>query len=203
MDPFALGIFAIALLLSAGTPGPSITALVARVIARGWTDIAPFVAAMWIGEVIWLTFAMAGLSALATTFHGAFVVLKYIGIGYLLYLAWKMWTEPVTGETGALPKRESSASMFLVGFAVTMGNPKIMVFYLALLPTLIDLTQATIGQWSIIATVTVTILAVVNLFWIVIAHRARTFLKSPRAIRTANRTCATILGGAAAAIASR
>lgn len=203
MEPFALAIFASALILNAGTPGPSIAALVSRVISRGWTDVAPFVAAMWIGEIIWLSLAMAGLSALAETFHGAFLVLKYLGIAYLLYLAWRMWTEPVSAEKGSLPKRQSATSMFFAGFALTLGNPKIMVFYLALLPSLVDLTQPSFGLWAVIALVTVASLAVVDIFWISLAHHARSFLRTPKAIRAANRVGATALGGAAAVIASR
>ncbi|KIN60181.1 Lysine exporter protein LysE/YggA [Sulfitobacter noctilucae] len=203
MEPFALAIFAAALILNAGTPGPSIAALVSRVISRGWADVAPFVAAMWIGEIIWLSLAMAGLSALAETFHGAFLILKYLGVAYLIYLAWKMWTEPVNTDESSLPKRQSAGSMFFAGFALTLGNPKIMVFYLALLPSLIDLTQPSLGLWAIIAAVTVASLAAVDLFWIALAHHARSFLKTPKAIRVANRVGATALGGAAGVIASR
>lgn len=44
MEPFALFLFALALLVNAGTPGPSIAALVSRVISSGWRDIAGTVA---------------------------------------------------------------------------------------------------------------------------------------------------------------
>lgn len=203
MDFISLTIFASALILNAGVPGPSIAALVSRVISRGWTDVAPFVAAMWIGEVIWLTLAMVGLAALAETFHGAFLVLKYLGVAYLLYLAWRMWTDPVETEKSSLPKSQSAISMFLTGFALTMGNPKIMVFYIALLPSLIDLSQPSITLWAIIASVTLASLAAVDIAWIALAHYARSFLKTPKAIKTANRLSATALGGAAAVIASR
>ncbi len=101
MEPFALLLFAFALLINAGTPGPSIAALVSRVISSGWRDIAPFVAAMWIGEVLWLTVAMAGLSAIAESFQAAFLILKYCGVVYLAYLAWKMWQEPVATDDEA------------------------------------------------------------------------------------------------------
>lgn len=180
MEPFALVVFASALLLTAGTPGPSIAALVSRVISRGWKDVAPFVAAMWIGEVIWLSLAMAGLSALAETFHGAFLVLKYLGIAYLIFLAWKMWTEPAPSERTTLPKKQAALPSFFAGFALTLGNPKIMVFYLALLPSLIDLTQPSLSLWALLATITVACLAAADIFWIVLAHQARSFLKTPR-----------------------
>lgn len=203
MEPVALALFATALILNAGTPGPSIAALVSRVISRGWKDVAPFVAAMWIGEVLWLTVAMVGLSAVAETFHVAFVMLKYLGVAYLAWLAWKMWNEPVATEGELLPERSSAWSMFAAGMALTIGNPKIMVFYLALLPNLIDLTNATFALWAALSLVTVVSLAVVDLAWIAAAHHARCLLRTPRAVRIANRVGAVSLGGAAGVIASR
>lgn len=203
MDPVAITLFVAALMLNAGAPGPSIAALVSRVITRGWRDVAPFVAAMWLGEVVWLTLAMAGLSALAETFNAAFVALKFGGVAYLLWLAWKMWTDPVASEQEWLPDRRSGWSMFAAGMALTLGNPKIIVFYVALLPTLIDLSDATVSLWAILAPVTLVCLAVVDLAWITAAHHARRFLQTPWAVRTANRVGAGCLVGAATVIAAR
>ena len=146
-DLTALSIFAIALALSAGSPGPSIAALVSRVVSNGWRDVLPFVAAMWIGEVIWLTCAVLGLAAIAEQFQFIFLLIKYVGIAYLLFLAWGMWRTPAGGQFDhqALPPRTSNRTkMFFAGIAVTLGNPKIMVFYMALLPTLLDLGSTTI-----------------------------------------------------------
>lgn len=203
MEPLTLFLFALALLINAGTPGPSIAALVSRVISNGWRDIAPFVAAMWLAEVLWLTVAMAGLSALAETFHIAFLIMKYCGIAYLLYLAWKMWHAPIATKDQAFPEGRPGWSMFAAGMAVTLGNPKIMVFYLALLPTLIDLSETTLSLWAIVATTTVVVLASIDIAWIALAHYARTTLRTPRAVQIANRIGATSLGSAAAVIASR
>ena len=74
MSLSSLLIFAGALFVAAGSPGPSIAALVARVIAKGWRDVLPFLVAMWVGEAIWLSLAVFGLAFVAQTFHLAFVV---------------------------------------------------------------------------------------------------------------------------------
>ena len=204
MELSALLIFAGALLVAAGSPGPSVAALVSRVIVRGWRDVAPFAAAMWIGEALWLTHAVYGLAALAEALHGAFLVVKYLGVAYLLYLAWRMWTAPIVqGSARAGPHSGSSVRMFLAGLAVTLGNPKIMVFYLALLPTIIDLAGVTLVAWLELTGIMLVILAAIDLAYIVLAARARLFLRSPRAIRLANRISAAILGGAAATLATR
>lgn len=199
----SLLIFAAALVVAAGSPGPSIAALVARVIAGGVRGVFPFLLAMWIGEAVWLSFAVFGLAVVAQTFHLAFVVLKWAGVAYLAWLAWKMWTAPaVTGE-GALPVADSPLRLFFAGMAVTLGNPKIMVFYLALLPTLVDLASVTVLGWAELVATMALVLVVVDLAWVGAAVQARRMLKSPRAVRIANRVSATAMAGAAAAIAAR
>jgi threonine/homoserine/homoserine lactone efflux protein len=204
VDLSGLLIFAGALLVAAGSPGPNVAALVARVIARGWRDVIPFVAAMWLGEALWLALAVYGLAALAEALHGAFLVVKYLGVAYLLYLAWKMWFAPVALHAeGAAPGPGSSVRMFLAGLAVTLGNPKIMVFYLALLPTIIDLAGITLVAWLELTCTMLVVVAVIDLAYIVLAARARRLLTSPRALKIANRASATVMGGAAAAITTQ
>ncbi|ENM5728484.1 LysE family transporter [Vibrio mimicus] len=72
---------------NAGTPGPGIVALVSRVLSNSWRDVIPFLGAMWIGEVLWLSMAMAGLTTLAHTFNLGMEIIKWLGIAYLCWLA--------------------------------------------------------------------------------------------------------------------
>ncbi|MGQ3121911.1 MAG: LysE family translocator [Aliihoeflea sp.] len=202
MDLTHLVIFAGALAISAGSPGPSIAALVARVLTRGYSDVMPFLFAMWLGEAIWLACAVFGLVAIAQTFQGLFAVIKYAGIAYLLYLAWKMWTAPSTIEEQEIAPRTSPLRMFLAGFAVTIGNPKIMVFYVALLPVIIDLSQVTLLAWAELTATMLVVLVAVDLAWVLLASRARRFIRSPRAVRLTNRAGATVMAAAAAAMAT-
>ncbi|MBS3650687.1 LysE family translocator [Pseudaminobacter sp. 19-2017] len=203
MDLSSLLIFAGALVVAAGSPGPSIAALVARVIAKGMRDVLPFLLAMWIGEAIWLTLAVFGLAFIAQTFHVAFLIVKWLGVAYLVYLAWKMWTAPVHTEGASIPKADAPLKLFFAGLAVTLGNPKIMMFYLALLPTIIDLASvSTIGWLELVGTMAV-VLILIDVSWATAAAQARRLLKSARAMRFANRFSATTMAGAAAAIAAR
>jgi threonine/homoserine/homoserine lactone efflux protein len=93
--------------------------------------------------------------------------------------------------------------MFSAGMALTLGNPKIMVFYRALLPSLVDLTAAGLQEWAILALVTLITLAAIDLTWTFLAQRARLLLQTARAARIANRISAVALGGAAAAVVYR
>ena len=152
---------------------------------------------------MWLSLAVAGLAAIAESFHLAFVAIKWIGVAYLLYLAWKMWFATPTGEGEELPETRSTLKMFFAGLTVTLGNPKIMMFYMALLPSIIDLGRVTLAGWLELVATMLLVLAAVDLLWVTLAAKARQFLKSPRAVRIANRLSAGTMAGAAAAIAAR
>ena len=199
----ALLVFALALLVAAGSPGPSIAALVARVLTSGLRDVLPFLAAMWLGEALWLTAAVTGLAVLAQTFHGLFLALKIAGVGYLLWLAWTMWHAPAEVAGEVLPRGQRPWRMFAAGLLVTLGNPKIMVFYLALLPTLIDMQAVGLGAWGQLVATMLLVLAATDLAWALLAARARRLLRSPRAVELTNRAGATAMAGAAVAIAAK
>ena len=199
-----LAIFGLALAVAAFSPGPGIAAIVGRVLGRGRPGAIAFVSGMAVGDVVWLSLAVLGLAVLAETFHELFTVVKYAGAAYLLYLAVKMWTAPAEARSIAPSAgRESQARLFLAGLAVTMGNPKTMIFYLALLPNLVDLAHVDALAYLELALVTLSVLAVVFGFYIVLTLRARSLITSPRALRLVNRGSGAIMAGAAVAIAAR
>lgn len=204
MDLAGLLVFASTLFIAAAAPGPGIAAVVARVLGRGTKGAFAFGAGLAIGDVVWLTFAVVGLAALAQAFHEVFLVIKWIGAAYLLYIAYRLWTAPAAAQAvEADEKAENPAKLFLGGLAVTMGNPKVMIFYLALLPTIIDLTRVTLLGYAELVLATLAVLAVVIGGYIVLASRARRLFTSPKAIRILNRTTGTVMAGAAAAVAAR
>ena len=200
----ALLIFAGALLVAAGSPGPSIAALVARVISRGYRSVLPFLVAMWIGEAIWLCLAASGASYIAQSFHTVFVDPQISAASPIFsILRGRCGRRRPSVKEGDLPTEDSSWRLFLTGMAITLGNPKIMVFYLALLPSLIDLSGITVLGIAELVAVMMLVLIAVDLAWVVAAAQARRWLKSSRAMRIANRVSATAMGGAAIAIATK
>ena len=204
MEPAGLILFSSALFIAAASPGPGIAAIVARVLGRGPRGAVPFSIGIALGDVVWLTFAVLGLAALAQAFHGVFLVVKYAGAAYLLYLAYRLWTAPAAArDVAAEEKAERPARLLLGGLALTLGNPKTIVFYLALLPTFLDLTRITVLGYAELALATLSVLAVVFGGYIVLAARARRLFTSPRAIRVLNRFTGTVMAGAAAAVAAR
>ena len=204
MDLAGLLVFATALFIAASSPGPGSAAIVARVLGRGPQGAAAFCAGLAIGDVVWLTLAIAGLATLAQTFQGIVSVIKYLGAAYLLYIACRLWTAPVAAQQlEASQAAEHPAQLVLAGLSLSLGNPKVMAFYLALLPALLDLSRITVLGYALLVVATLTILAIVFAAHIGFAARARQLFTSPRAIRILNRITGTMMAGAAAAVAFR
>jgi threonine/homoserine/homoserine lactone efflux protein len=204
MDLAALVLFAGTLLVAAASPGPGIAALIAQVVGKGPDGATSFAAGLILGDLVWLAVAILGLAVVAQTFHEVFLLIKYAGAGYLVYLAYRMWTAPIDArDIAAAPRRDGHLRLFLAGFAVTLGNPKVVAFYLALLPSLIDLARVGLLGYVELAGISVVILTAVFGAYAVAALRARALFRSTRAMRLLNRTGGTVMAGAAVVVATR
>lgn len=204
MELAALVLFAGTLLVAAASPGPGIAALVAQVIGKGAHSVPSFAAGLILGDLVWLAVAILGLAVVAQTFHEIFLVIKYVGAAYLVYLAYRMWTAPVEGrDVAASAHRDGRLRLFCAGLALTLGNPKVVAFYLALLPSLIDLPRVDLLGYVELASISVVVLTVVFGAYALAAARARALFRSTRAMRLLNRTGGTMMAGAAVAVATK
>ncbi|WAC27382.1 LysE family translocator [Ancylobacter sp. SL191] len=204
MNLLDLAVFAAALALAAASPGPSVIALVARTLVRGREGAGPLVAGIVLGDMVWLAAAVMGLAALAATLGSFFVVVRLAAAAYLIYLAWKLWMSTGT-PAEAVPIRESDSrlGLFLTGLGMTLGNPKAMAFYLALLPTIVDLNRLTLLGFAELCGIIALVLAGVFGSYVALAHRARGFAGSAWGARLINRACGTAMAGAAVLVATK
>jgi threonine/homoserine/homoserine lactone efflux protein len=161
-----------------------------------------FVGGLMLGDLLWLLVAAFGLAAVAAMVQPVFFVLKYLGAAYLLYLAWKLWSAPVA-IADAEPVRGQGVKLFGGGLLITMGNPKTMLFYLAVLPALVDLPSLTLTGLIEIAVTIAVIFAAVFAGLVLLAAQVRRICTSPRAVRIVNRISGVAMAGAATALAMR
>ena len=192
--------YSAALGLAAAIPGPGVAALVGQSMGGGLRAALFMLAGIALGDVIYLTVAVAGLSAIAQTFSGVFLAVKLLGGLYLIYLAVRLWTSRAGMANVGAERKRTELGAFLSGFSVTMGNPKTIIFYLALLPTVLDLHSVGIGKWALLALVTVAVLFVTLTPYAVLASRARSMMKRPATVVRLNRFAAGIIGGTGALI---
>ena len=204
MDLVTLVAFTVAYAIAVLVPGPGVAAVVARALGGGFWSAVPMVVGILAGDLIYLVFAVFGLAAIAAWFGPVFLIVRWGGAAYLLYIAWKFWTtRPGTEQVG--PKAEESwEKTFLAGLALTLGNPKTIVFYLALLPTVVPLDQpmTALGFTELLAIVVV-VLLVIGLGYAALAAAAREFFRSQKALRRLNRTASVMMASAAAFVVAR
>lgn len=192
-----------ALFIAAAIPGPGITAIVARALGSGFRETFFMGLGLVLGDTIYLTAVILGLAFVAQTFTEVFIVIKIAGALYLGYIAWKLWTAGLLAADIAAKKSNGAGMSFLSGLLVTLGNPKTMLFYVALVPTLIDIGGIGLREYAMLLAATFVVLLIVLVPYMLLASRARTFLKKPRALQILNRVAASILAGTAAFIAAR
>jgi threonine/homoserine/homoserine lactone efflux protein len=204
VDLLTLVAFTIAYVVAVLVPGPGVAAIVARALGGGFWSAMPMIVGILVGDLIYLVFALFGLAAIATYFAPIFVVVRFAGAAYLLYIAWQFWTAKPGSEQLGPKRKEPWLRAFFAGFALTMGNPKTIVFYLALLPTVVPLDRPITALGFIELTgIVVVVLLAIGCGYAALASWAREFFVSKTAIRRLNRTAGVIMASAAAFVAAR
>lgn len=200
----ALALFAAVYLAAAASPGPTVLALTARVLARGKKGMAGFIIGCLAGDLVWFALAVGGLAVLAQTMQEVFLVIKYLGVAYLLYLAYKLWFAPSQANIEAPKlKADTNSSMLLAGLALTLSNPKTMVFFLAVVPSVVDLADtSSLGFLEMVLVISVGMVSVLATYTLVF-DRARGALLGKFGMGKINKACAVGLAGAAGLVATR
>jgi len=196
MDLFTLVAFTIAYAIAVLVPGPGVAAVVARALGGGFKGALPMVLGILAGDLVYFVFAVFGLAAIATWFGPIFIIVRWAGAAYLLYVAYKFWTAR-PGAEQMKPRDEDGWKTFLAGFSLTMGNPKTIVFYLAILPTVIPLDQMTPLAFTELTAIVVVVLLVIGCGYAWLASAAREMFKSPRALGRLNKTAGIMMATAA------
>lgn len=131
VDPGILPAFALAMILVELTPGPNLAYLALLGASDGRRAGLLAVAGITAGLLFWLLVALVGLTR--TPLHSVIglEVLRWVGAGYLVWLAWDAVRPP---RDAGLSGRPPAAGPFLRGLAANLLNPKAAIFYLALLP---------------------------------------------------------------------
>lgn len=196
--------YALALGIAGIIPGPGIAALVGRALGAGLYRTLPMLMGIILGDIVYLTFAVGGLAVIATSFASVFFIVKIGGACYLLYLAYLFWVHGIkpTQVKKGTGKREGIAT-FMAGFAVTMANPKTIIFYIALLPSVIDIASVTLDAYFALAAITALVLFAVLAPYIVLASKARDTFKNEKSLKIMGRSASAILTGTAGWILAR
>ncbi|HET6168376.1 MAG TPA: LysE family translocator [Marmoricola sp.] len=132
--------FLVTALVIVATPGTGALFTIAAGLARGTRAALLAAFACTLGTVPHLLAAITGLAAVLHASGVAFETIKYLGVAYLLWMAWSTWR-----DTGALrvedaPQAGSRRAVILSGVTVNLLNPKLTIFFFAFLPQFVPAT---------------------------------------------------------------
>ena len=144
-----LVIFTVAALIMNLSPGPSNLYVMARSISQGVSGGATAAAGLALGSLIHVAAAAFGLSAIFLYSPAAYLILKILGAGYLIYLGISYLTSGQSEVESSEGRRDevrqietkSTGSILNESFWVEVLNPKTALFFLAFLPQFVDVTR--------------------------------------------------------------
>lgn len=200
-----LMLFALAAFLLVISPGPNMVYLISRSITQGRRAGLISLAGVITGFLFHIIMVSFGLTAILLTVPFVYTILKTLGVGYLLYLAWQAIKPGSKGvfETRKDLKEDSNAKLFRMGMLTNMLNPKAAVFYLSFFPQFIHPEQGNVLAQSFLLGITqMTISFTIN-FIIVMASAsiAVWFSEKPTWVRVQKWFMASVLTALAAKMA--
>ena len=196
--------FLLTSLVIVATPGTGVIYTLAAGLSRGARASVLAAFACTLGIVPHMVAAITGLAALLHTSAIAFQTLKYVGVAYLLFMAWSMWREhgalTVEEDAAPIPARKVLAS----GVLINILNPKLTIFFFAFLPQFVSTgSSGSLGQMIVLSAVFMLLTFVVfAVYGVFAAGVRRHVIARPRVVLWMRRTFAGSFVALSAKLAS-
>jgi threonine/homoserine/homoserine lactone efflux protein len=190
--------------VAALTPGPAVTAIVARAITDGVRPALAINAGVVTGDLIFFALAAAGMAAAASSLGELFTVLRWIGAAYLVWQGLRLWRFRPRPMAEVAPAHESHFwRNYGAGLLLMFGHVQAMLFYAALLPGFVNFSRLTAGDIALVALTLAVVIGAINAGYAVLAARARHFFTDDRAQVLLHRVAGTLMLLAALLVATR
>lgn len=165
--------FVIAYTVTAFTPGVEAATIVGAVLSGRRRDVLPLGAGLLISKVLFLVIALLGATALAALLGPWFVLLRYAGAAWLLWLAFarvRRAFRAVRPQDATEESPRRTGGHFVLGAALTLGNPLALTFYFAVLPSVVPVGADPWDVALVLILLVVTIMGTVIATYALLAH---------------------------------
>lgn len=185
-------------------PGPTVLLVVGYAISSGVRPALASMIGVALGDVTAMTVSFIGLGAVLATSAELFVAMKWLGAAYLIYLGVRLWRAPAVppDRDPAVATRLPVLAMVGNAFAVTVLNPKGILFFAAFMPQFMDPGSPALPQMLLLGGTFVLIALSVLTVYVLTSGRVRRVVSTPSALRLFNRIGAGALIGAGVLTAS-
>jgi threonine/homoserine/homoserine lactone efflux protein len=184
------GLYAVAI----AVPGPGVIAIVARALGSGFRSVIPGTIGILAGDLILMTLSAFGLALVAQAMGQLFLIVKIAGGLYLFYLAYKYWTAEVEEIGEVVP--QSSGRGVLAYLGLTLGNPKAIAFFVALLPVAVNPRELNLIGYLQLVAATFVLIPAITLGYAALAAQLSRFVASRKARRRINKGAGAVMAGA-------
>ncbi|MEH3106090.1 MAG: LysE family translocator [Sphingomonas fennica] len=191
-------LFTCATAIVVASPGPNMLHIMVQSVRFGFARSIVSMAGCLTAVLICVTASSLGLGALLMTSHTLFGVLRYVGVAYLLYLAWKSWTAGVpaadAGATVPAAGGGSTFALYRAALLTGLSNPKLIVFAAAFFPQFIRADRPWAPQFAILVGTFAVIEVACYTAYAAGGRRLATALSSPARRRLFNRLTGAAFG---------
>jgi threonine/homoserine/homoserine lactone efflux protein len=191
-----IGVFLAAALVLALTPGPGIMYVMARTLSGGASDGIASTLGTAVGGMIHVAVAAAGLSALLAASAKAFLVVKYIGAGYLVFLGVRSILSAHRVSSIPTIRPHGARRAFLEGILTEALNVKTALFFLAFIPQFVNHLLPMAPQFAVLGVLCVCLNSAVDFMVVLLASRLSGYFRnSPRPTRYMSYASGSVLVG--------
>ncbi|MDZ4192714.1 MAG: LysE family transporter, partial [Pseudomonas sp.] len=157
-----------------------------------------------LGLALQIAIVAAGVGAVLAASALAFSLIKWFGVAYLVFLAYKQWVALPSDLDAGAAERPIGRPLTLVlrGFLVNFSNPKAIVFMLAVLPQFINPHAPLVAQYLVMGVTMIIVDLIVMAGYTGLASRVLRLLRTPRQQRVMNRSFAALFAAAAGLLAT-
>ncbi|GAA3577376.1 homoserine/homoserine lactone efflux protein [Marinobacter xestospongiae] len=194
--------FLVAAVLISISPGAGAVNTMSSGLRYGVRNSLPAILGLQLGYGAQILLVGLGLGAIMASSAWALVVIKWLGVAYLVWLGWKKWHEkPVTsGDTENAS--EAASRRFWQSALVNLTNPKATVFLVALFPQFLHAGEAHGEQLAIMGLTLIVVDCVVMLGYALLASQLFRWMTTPEKQQLMNRVFGSLFVAAAVALAS-
>lgn len=188
IDPQRLAAFLLVTATTSMVPGVSMLFVMSQAVWRGTRSGWAALLGMQVGYAVWWIFAALGLGTLAAAYPLAFQLLAVAGGLYLAWLGMQAIRHSfhVAGDAPQTA-RKPSRHAFRDGIAVAIGNPKSLVYMVAIIPPFIDPAQSVPRQILVLALAALAVDLVIGSLYIGAGRRLAQFMERPATRRWIDR----------------
>ena len=191
IDPAILLPYILACVLFSVVPGPSISVVVANTLAGGTRAGLLTILGTEIAMLVMVTIVALGLDVVMNVVAEAFVIIKFVGAAYLIWIGWKMFS--ASGQLDFKAADKLPVWRYLrQGAVVNLSNPKTLLFLGAFLPQFVDTSRPAFGQIMILGLIVMAVATASDCVYAVLAGQARQVLTAAR-VKLMSRVSGAIL----------